>query len=112
VGRFAKNTVRTYIIISSLFLIVSFLPDIAVASAPFPGAGWPYSITLMLMHVVAGFITVYTLDLIGNKVLIIISRVSFCDQHEDYANHKQLPSPDLKSHLWYFSTHPSHFGNV
>jgi hypothetical protein len=61
VGRFAKSPVRTYIIISAMFLVVSFLPDIAVASAPFPGAGWPYSIALMVMHVVAGFITVYTL---------------------------------------------------
>ena len=61
VGRFAKNPVRTYIIISSIFLVISFLPDIAVASAPFPGAGWSYSITLMIMHVVAGFITVYML---------------------------------------------------
>ena len=61
VGRFAKNPVRTYIIISSIFLVVSFLPDIGVVSAPFPGAGWPYSITLMTMHVVAGFITVYML---------------------------------------------------
>ncbi len=61
VGRFAKNPVRTYLIISAVFLVISFLPDIAVASAPFPGAGWPYSITLMIMHVVAGFITVYTL---------------------------------------------------
>jgi hypothetical protein len=58
VGRFAKNPVRTYIIISSVFLVISFLPDIAVASARMPGAGWPYSITLMIMHVVAGFITV------------------------------------------------------
>jgi len=61
VGRFAKNPVRTYVIISSIFLVISFLPDIAVASASFPGAGWAYSITLMIMHVVAGFITVYTL---------------------------------------------------
>ena len=61
VGRFAKNPVRTYIIISSIFLLVSFLPDFGVASAPFPGAGWPYSITLMSMHVVAGFTTVYML---------------------------------------------------
>ena len=58
VARFAKNPVRTYIIISSVFLVISFLPDVAIASAPFPGAGWPYSITLMIMHVVAGFITV------------------------------------------------------
>ncbi len=61
VGRFAKNPVRTYVIISAVFLVVSFLPDIAAVSAPFPGAGWPYSISLMIMHVVAGFITVYSL---------------------------------------------------
>jgi len=61
VGRFAKNPIRTYLIISAIFLAISFLPDIAAVSAPFPGAGWPYSITLMIMHVVAGFITVYTL---------------------------------------------------
>ena len=61
VGRFAKNPVRTYIIISSVFLVISFLPDIAVVSASFPGAGWPYAITLMIMHVVAGFVTVYML---------------------------------------------------
>ena len=61
VGRFAKNPVRTYLIVSSIFLVISFLPDIAAVSAPFPGAGWPYSITLMIMHVIAGFITVYML---------------------------------------------------
>jgi hypothetical protein len=44
-----------------VFLVVSFLLDVAVASAPFPGAGWSYAITLMIMHVVAGFITVYML---------------------------------------------------
>jgi len=61
VARFAKNPIRTYIIISSIFLLISFLPDIAAVSIPMPGAGWPYSITLMIMHVVAGFITVYML---------------------------------------------------
>jgi len=63
VGRFAKNPVRTYIIISSVFLVVSFLPDLMVPSmgAAMPGATWGYAITLMVMHVVAGFITVYTL---------------------------------------------------
>jgi len=68
VGRFAKNPVRTYIIISAVFLVISFLPDIAAVSMPMPGAGWPYSITLMIMHVVAGFITVYMLiKLTANK---------------------------------------------
>jgi hypothetical protein len=61
VGRFVKNPVRTYLIISAIFLVISFLPDLAAVSAPFPGAGWPYSITLMIMHLVAGFITVYML---------------------------------------------------
>jgi hypothetical protein len=61
VGRFTKNPIQTYLIISSVFLVISFLPDIMVVSAPFPGAGWPYSITLMIMHVVAGVITVYML---------------------------------------------------
>lgn len=61
IGRFSKNPVRAYLIISSIFLVISFLPDIAVAAAPFPGAGWPYSITLMVMHMVAGVITVYML---------------------------------------------------
>ena len=61
VGRFAMNPVRTYIIISVVFLFISFIPDILAVSAPMPGAGWPYSITLMIMHVVAGFITVFML---------------------------------------------------
>jgi hypothetical protein len=61
VGRFSKNPVRTYIIISSVFLLISFLPDFGVVSMPMEGAGWPYAITLMIMHVVAGFITVYML---------------------------------------------------
>ena len=61
IGRFAKNPIRTYLIISAVFLVISFLPDIAAVSAPFPGAGWPYSISLMIMHVVAGFITVFML---------------------------------------------------
>lgn len=61
VGRLAKNPVRTYLIISSIFLLMSFLPDFAVASAPFPGAGWPYAITLMTMHIVAGLIAVFML---------------------------------------------------
>ena len=63
VGRFAKKPIRTYIIISSIFLVISFLPDLAVPSmaAVMPGANWGYAITLMIMHVVAGFITVYML---------------------------------------------------
>ena len=61
VGRFAKNPIRTYLMTASVFLAVSFIPDLLVVSAPIPGAGWSYSITLMIMHVVAGLITVYML---------------------------------------------------
>lgn len=61
VARFAKNPIRTYLIISAVFLVISFVPDLLVANAPMPGAGWPSSIAEMMMHVVAGFITVYML---------------------------------------------------
>ena len=63
VGRFAKNPVRTFIIISIVFLFISFLPDLAVPTmgASMPGATWGYAITLMIMHIVAGFITVFML---------------------------------------------------
>jgi Family of unknown function (DUF6069) len=61
VGRFAKKPFRIFIIISAVFLVISFFPDIAVASGHMPGMNWSYSITLMIMHVVAGFITVFTL---------------------------------------------------
>jgi hypothetical protein len=61
VARFSKKPIRTYLIISVLFLLVSFIPDILVANAPMPGAGWPSSIAEMTMHVVAGFITVFML---------------------------------------------------
>jgi hypothetical protein len=59
VARFAKNPIRTFIIISTVFLFISFIPDLMVPSMP--GATWGYAITLMIMHVVAGVITVYML---------------------------------------------------
>ena len=58
VARFTKNPIRNYLIISSVFLVISFVPDIMAVSMPMPGAGWPYSTVLMIMHVVAGVITV------------------------------------------------------
>ncbi|HUH99367.1 MAG TPA: DUF6069 family protein [Anaerolineales bacterium] len=61
VVRFARHPVPTFIIISGVFLFISFLPDIAAASMPMPGAAWPYALTLMVMHVVAGLITVLML---------------------------------------------------
>jgi hypothetical protein len=41
VGRFAKNPVRAYLMISSVFLMISFLPDFAAVSTPFPGQAGP-----------------------------------------------------------------------
>jgi hypothetical protein len=63
VDRFAKNPIRTFIIISIVFLFISFLPDLAVPTmgASMPGATWGYAIALMVMHIVAGFITVFML---------------------------------------------------
>ena len=55
---------------------------------------------------------VYKMDIIGNKVLIIISTVSFCDQHEDYVGCKQRPSRNLKNHLSCLAAHPSHIENA
>jgi FtsH-binding integral membrane protein len=57
-ARFANNPIRAFITISIVFLIISFLPDIAFATSPLPGANWANAIALMAMHVVAGFITV------------------------------------------------------
>jgi DMSO reductase anchor subunit len=53
VARFAKDPIRTYQVIAFVFLLVSFLPDIAFARSPMPGANWPDAFALMVMHVVA-----------------------------------------------------------
>ncbi len=58
IGRFAKNPIRTYQIIAFVVLLLTFLPDIGFATAPFPGANWPNAIALMVMHVMAWAITV------------------------------------------------------
>lgn len=58
VGRFAKNPLRTFQIIAFAFLLISFLPDIAFARAPMPGANWPNAAALMIMHVTAWAICV------------------------------------------------------
>jgi hypothetical protein len=59
-GRFTKNPVRLFQVIAAVFLIVSFIPDLALFSAvaAFPGVTVPAVVALMSMHVVAGAITV------------------------------------------------------
>lgn len=58
VARYAQNPIRTFQIIAFAFLLISFLPDIAFAQAPMPGANWPNAVALMIMHVTAWAICV------------------------------------------------------
>jgi hypothetical protein len=58
----AKHPIRTYRIIGWIFLIMSFIPDIAMLYVDFmPGATVTAVIILMLTHVVPGLIALYVL---------------------------------------------------
>jgi len=58
----AEHPIRTYRIIGWIFLIVSFIPDIAMLYVDFmPGATVTAVIILMLTHVVPGLIALYVL---------------------------------------------------
>jgi hypothetical protein len=58
----AEHPIRTYQRIGWIFLIVSFIPDIAMLYVDFmPGATVTAVIILMLTHVVAGLIALYLL---------------------------------------------------
>lgn len=62
--KFSRNPNRTFIQISTVVLILSFIPDVLIhgkESGPFAGATWSAVILLMLMHVAAAAILVYTL---------------------------------------------------
>jgi hypothetical protein len=62
VAKLAKNPIRTYRIVATVALIVSFIPDIGIlASAPFPGTNVGTVGALMVMHVATGVIMVYGL---------------------------------------------------
>ena len=62
VARLTKNPIRIYQIIAFIVLLLSFLPDIAFAQSPMPGANWPNAIALMVMHVVAWAICITMLS--------------------------------------------------
>ena len=62
VSRFAANPIRTYQIIALIFLLLSFLPDIAYPQSRMRGANWPNAVALMGMHVVAWGICVSILS--------------------------------------------------
>jgi predicted ferric reductase len=62
--KFADNPNRTFIRISAVVLVLSFIPDVLIHgkdSGPFVGVTWSAVILLMLMHVAAAAILVYTL---------------------------------------------------
>jgi Family of unknown function (DUF6069) len=62
--KFAGNPNKTFIRISAVVLILSFIPDVLIHgkdSGPFMGATWSAVFLLMLMHVAAAGILVYTL---------------------------------------------------
>ena len=62
VSRLASNPIRTYQIIAFIFLLLSFLPDIAYPQSRMHGANWPNAVALMTMHVVAWGICVSILS--------------------------------------------------
>jgi len=59
--RFASNAIRKYKIIAAIVLLLSFLPDIAIARSHWLGATWPYAFALMSMHVAAWAVCVLML---------------------------------------------------
>jgi hypothetical protein len=61
VARFAAQPITLYQRITVIVLVLSFIPDILLARSSMPGASWPNSIALMVLHVVAWGVTVWML---------------------------------------------------
>jgi hypothetical protein len=61
-GNASARAVRTFKRLALLVLLVSFIPNIAMALS---GAGWPPMIALMSMHVAAWAVTVTMLTRLG-----------------------------------------------
>ena len=58
----AEHPIQTYQRVAWIFLIVSFIPDLAMLLVDFmPGANLTAVIVLMLTHVVAGLVCIYIL---------------------------------------------------
>jgi len=56
VGRFSRRPVSLYRRIALIALVVSCIPDLGLPFAPpevFPGANWPNTIALLVLHVAA-----------------------------------------------------------
>jgi hypothetical protein len=58
VAMMSSNPVRTFRIIAASVLLLSFVPDVLLATWHSLGAGWPEALALMSMHVAAWSVTV------------------------------------------------------
>jgi len=61
VARFATQPLALYQWIALIVLVLSFIPDAFLARSSMPGASWPNSIALMVLHVIAWGVTVWML---------------------------------------------------
>jgi hypothetical protein len=68
--RFTSNPIRKFKIIAAVVLLLSFLPDLALARSHWLGATWPYVFALMSMHVAAWAVCVLMLT----KLTVVNSR--------------------------------------
>jgi hypothetical protein len=57
----AVNPIRTFRMIAGVVLVLSFVPDVLLATEHAFGGGWPEAFVLMSMHVVAWVVTVVML---------------------------------------------------
>jgi hypothetical protein len=63
-GRYSLDPVREYRSLAWKALLVSFLPDVAVAMGHWLGAGWPEALALMAMHIAVWAICVTMLPML------------------------------------------------
>ena len=61
VARFAAKPIALYQRIAFIVLLLSFIPDALLARSSMPGASWPNSIALIVLHIVAWGVTVWML---------------------------------------------------
>ena len=51
IGYYSGDPIRTYRQVAAGVLLISFAPDVAIATGHLLGAGWPEAFALMSMHV-------------------------------------------------------------
>jgi hypothetical protein len=62
---FYEDSVRRYRRVAAVVLVLSFIPDVMLATSHEMGGGWPESCFLMIMHVVVWAICVTLLPMLG-----------------------------------------------